>query len=163
MAESSSNDDILQQLKLGIIDFEISSSPVPSVSTHFPRSSRPFGPFTDAKPRLFARIGNLAGSCSPPLKKVERYSVRRVAGDGGCLFRALVKEMALNKGVPLSSREERENADDLRMAVGEIICVNGNERHQYEEALIAITVEEPLRRYCQRIRRPDFWGGEAEL
>ncbi|XP_075490720.1 reticulon-like protein B12 isoform X2 [Primulina tabacum] len=66
---------------------------------------------------------------------------------------------------PLTSLEERENAGlyDLWMAVEEIICVNGNERHQYEEALIAIIVEEPLRRYCQRIRRPDFWGGEAEL
>ncbi|XP_073311521.1 OVARIAN TUMOR DOMAIN-containing deubiquitinating enzyme 3 isoform X1 [Primulina huaijiensis] len=163
MAGRSSNDDILQQLRLGIIDFEISSSPVPSVSTHFPRSSSPSVAFTDATPRFFARIGNLAGSGSPALKKVERYSVRRVTGDGRCLFRALVKGMALNKDVPLSSQEERENADDLRMAVREIICDNGNERQQYEEALIAITVEEPLRRYCQRIRRPDFWGGEAEL
>lgn len=35
--------------------------------------------------------------------------------------------------------------DLLRMAVKEIICDNGNERRQYEEALIAITVEESLK------------------
>lgn len=40
-----------------------------------------------------------------------------------------------------------ENADELRMAVKEIICDNGREREKYEEALVAITVEESLKRY----------------
>ncbi|KAL3037938.1 hypothetical protein AAZX31_01G100800 [Glycine max] len=58
--------------------------------------------------------------------------------------------------------------DELRMAVKEAICENEGERKLYEEALIAITVDEPLKRvlycsYCQRIVRPDFWGGESEL
>ncbi|RVW15937.1 hypothetical protein CK203_083567 [Vitis vinifera] len=83
--------------------------------------------------------------------------------DGRCMFRALVKGMAFNKGIAISSREERDDADELRMAVKEIICGNGKERRQYEEALVAITVEESLKRYCQRIERPDFWGGESEL
>ena len=39
-----------------------------------------------------------------------------------------------------------KHADDLRMAVKEVICDNGKERRKYEEALIAITVEEPLER-----------------
>ena len=38
------------------------------------------------------------------------------------------------------------NSDLLRMAVKEVICDNGNERKQYEEALVAITVEESLKR-----------------
>lgn len=38
------------------------------------------------------------------------------------------------------------NTDELRMAVKEIICGNGKERHEYEEALVAITVEESLKR-----------------
>ncbi|KAJ9694888.1 hypothetical protein PVL29_010387 [Vitis rotundifolia] len=97
------------------------------------------------------------------MKKVQRYSVQKVSGDGRCMFRALVKGMAFNKGIALSSREERDDADELRMAVKEIICGNGKERRQYEEALVAITVEESLKRYCQRIERPDFWGGESEL
>lgn len=97
------------------------------------------------------------------MKKVERYSVQKVTGDGRCLFRALVKGMALNKGVSLNSRQERDDADELRMAVKEVICDNGSERQQFEEALIAITVDESLKRYCQRINRSDFWGGESEL
>ncbi|XP_078153663.1 OVARIAN TUMOR DOMAIN-containing deubiquitinating enzyme 3-like [Carex rostrata] len=53
--------------------------------------------------------------------------------------------------------------DDLRLAVKEVICDSSSERQNYEEALLAITIDEPLRGYCQRIRRPDFWGGESEL
>ncbi|ONL96351.1 Cysteine proteinases superfamily protein [Zea mays] len=53
--------------------------------------------------------------------------------------------------------------DDLRMAVKEIICDSETGRQEYEEAVIAITVEQSLKRYCQRIRRPDFWGGESEF
>ena len=41
----------------------------------------------------------------------------------------------------------RESTDELRMAVKEAICENGGERNLYEEALIAITVDEPLNRY----------------
>lgn len=37
-------------------------------------------------------------------------------------------------------------ADELRMAVKEVICENDEERRQYEEALIAITVDESLKR-----------------
>lgn len=39
-----------------------------------------------------------------------------------------------------------KNADDLRMAVKEVVCDNDKERRQYEEALVAITVDESLRR-----------------
>nr|ABF95145.1 OTU-like cysteine protease family protein, expressed [Oryza sativa Japonica Group] len=103
------------------------------------------------------------GGWSGALNKVEHYGVQRVTGDGRCMFRALVKGMAKNKGIPLTSREEVQDADDLRMAVKEVICDDETERQKYEEAVIAITVDESLRRYCHRIRRSDFWGGESEL
>ncbi|GFQ06632.1 otu domain-containing protein at3g57810 [Phtheirospermum japonicum] len=163
MACNSSNEAILQQLRQGIAKFELTSSPVASISSRYPRSPPPFASLVNATPRFFARIGHPADSVSPATKKIERYSVQKVTGDGRCLFRALVKGMALNKGMALGPREERESADELRMAVKEVICDNGKERQQYEEALVAITVEESLRRYCQHIGRPDFWGGEAEL
>ncbi|KAL0344489.1 UNVERIFIED_CONTAM: OVARIAN TUMOR DOMAIN-containing deubiquitinating enzyme 3 [Sesamum radiatum] len=185
-----SNEAILQQLRHGIANFEIASSPVPSVSSQCFRGPLPLAPSASVTPRFFARIGPSLGASSPAMKKVERYSVQKVTGDGRCLFRALVKGMAVNKGTALGPREERESAgpclaygylqlsyvilyemgtydelmaDELRMAVKEVICDNDKERLQYEEALVAITVDEPLRRYCQRIGRPDFWGGEAEL
>ncbi|PIN02239.1 hypothetical protein CDL12_25252 [Handroanthus impetiginosus] len=163
MAGDSSNEAILEQLRYGVANFEIASSPIPSVSSHCHRASLPFASLASVAPRFFSRIGPSGGPGSPAMKKVERYSVQKVTGDGRCLFRALVKGMALNKGMALSPREERESADELRMAVKEVICDDDKGRRQYEEALVAITVEEPLRRYCQRIGRPDFWGGEAEL
>ncbi|XP_051114024.1 OVARIAN TUMOR DOMAIN-containing deubiquitinating enzyme 3 isoform X2 [Andrographis paniculata] len=127
-------------------------------------SNNPF--FSSPGKRFFARIQlpeNAGAGLPAAMKKVERYSVQKVTGDGRCLFRALVKGMARNKGMALRPGEERENADELRMAVKEVICDNEKERLQHQEALVAITVEESLRRYCQRIGRPDFWGGEAEL
>lgn len=145
-----SNESILEELRNGQARFEVVESPMLLTN-----SSRNL---------FFARIAPNLGGKSHALKKVESYSVQRVTGDGRCMFRALVKGMALNKGHVLNSRQEREEADELRMAVKEVICdKNNNERRNYEEALIAITVEEPLKRYCQRIGRPDFWGGESEL
>lgn len=99
----------------------------------------------------------------PSMKRIEHFSVQKVRGDGRCMFRSLVKGMAAIKGLSLSPKEEQEDADELRMAVREALCGSEKERRLYEEALIAITVEESLNRYCQRIQHPDFWGGESEL
>ncbi|KAG5042661.1 hypothetical protein JHK87_006576 [Glycine soja] len=178
------NEDVLEQLRNGTAKFEVVSSPVPSVAAPPNRNTSLFG-IGNSSTVLFARIGSslilmsslslclLSGGHSPAMKKLEHFSVQKVTGDGRCLFRALVKGMAYNKGTTLNQREERENAefyhmtqlgtDELRMAVKEAICENEGERKLYEEALIAITVDEPIKRYCQRIVRPDFWGGESEL
>ncbi|KAJ0987855.1 hypothetical protein J5N97_006211 [Dioscorea zingiberensis] len=146
-SRAPSNDVLLQQLRDGTAVFELQ----PAISQS--PTSVPF----------FARIGPSLGAVSPAMKKVQRYSVRKVTGDGRCLFRALVKGMAHNKGISLGSGQERDDADELRMAVKEIICESDKDRLNYEEALVAITVEESLKRYCQRIERSDFWGGESEL
>lgn len=148
-----SNELLLRQLRDGTAKFELLNPNFPPAPPNL---------------RFFARIGSSSSSSSfarvsPALKKVENYSVQKVTGDGRCLFRALVKGMARNKGLSLSQRQERDDADELRMAVKEVICDDHNERVQYEEALIAITVEESLKRYCQRIQQSDFWGGESEL
>ncbi|KAH1265816.1 OTU domain-containing protein [Glycine max] len=106
------------------------------------------------------------GGHSPALKKLERFSVQKVTGDGWCLFRSLVSSLewlTIREQVSINVRREKMQIDELRMAVKEAICENEGERKLYEEALIAITVDEPLKRYCQRIVRPDFWGGESEL
>ncbi|XP_052881188.1 OVARIAN TUMOR DOMAIN-containing deubiquitinating enzyme 3 isoform X2 [Gossypium arboreum] len=163
MANKLCNETILEQLRHGTAKFELVSSPVSSISipslSHSLSTTFP----ADNSHRFFARIGASLGGGSAATKKVEQYSIHKVTGDGRCLFRALVKGMAFNKGIALSPREERDDADELRMAVKEILCDSVKDRQQYEEALIAITVEESLKRYCQRIQRPDFWGGESEL
>ncbi|XP_020691227.1 OTU domain-containing protein At3g57810 [Dendrobium catenatum] len=143
-----SNEALLQQLRDGSAKFELASLSILPL---------PYGP------RFFARIGSSLNGISPALKKVEHYSVQKVTGDGRCMFRALVKGMARNKGLKLNMNQETEDADELRMAVKEVMCDNGEERLQYEEALVAITIDESLKRYCQRIGRSGFWGGESEL
>lgn len=162
MEENSSNETILEQLRNGVAMFELVSTPVASISSYSPRPNRTISGHCNYKNNLFfARIGG--DGVSAAMKKVERYSVKKVNGDGRCLFRALVKGMAIHKGLSLNSREETDNADELRTAVKEIICGKDNERTEYAEALMAITVDESLKRYCQRIGRSDFWGGESEL
>ncbi|OMO73347.1 hypothetical protein CCACVL1_17320 [Corchorus capsularis] len=56
---------------------------------------------------------DVLGDGSPATKKAEHFSVNKVTGDGRCLFRALVKGMAFNKGVALSPREERDDAGEV--------------------------------------------------
>ncbi|GAB4833945.1 OVARIAN TUMOR DOMAIN-containing deubiquitinating enzyme 3 [Ancistrocladus abbreviatus] len=162
MAAKPFNDSILEQLRNGTAQFELVCSPVRPLfdsSTSAVKSKM----LLEGSSRFFARIGPQLGGASAAMKKMEHYAVQRVTGDGRCMFRALVKGMAMNKGITLSPHEEREDADDLRMAVKEVLCQDDKEQKSYEEALVAITVDEPLNRYCQRIGRADFWGGESEL
>ncbi|XVE62009.1 hypothetical protein DITRI_Ditri06bG0084400 [Diplodiscus trichospermus] len=163
MANKLFNENILEQIRHGIAKFELVPSPVSSIATSSVSHTFTTAFLGDNSNRFFARIGPSSGGGSRATKKVEQFSVQKVTGDGRCLFRALAKGMAFNKGMALSPREERNGADELRMAVKEVLCDSSNERLQYEEALVAITVEESLKRYCQRIQRPDFWGGESEL
>ncbi|KAL1210040.1 OVARIAN TUMOR DOMAIN-containing deubiquitinating enzyme 3 [Cardamine amara subsp. amara] len=159
------NNNILEQLRNGFARFELVSSPTCSVSDSISSTSLPasfLGATQGNSYVFFAKIGSSLNR-SPAAKKVEQYAVDRVKGDGRCLFRALVKGMAFNKGLTLNPRRERDDADELRMAVKEVICNDPKEREMYKEALVAITVDESLKRYCQRIGRHDFWGGESEL
>lgn len=48
--------------------------------------------------------------------------VRRILGDGKCMFRALARGMARNDGVVLSPEEETRDADMLRLAVRDVLC-----------------------------------------
>eukprot|EP00897_Mesotaenium_endlicherianum_P004144 jgi/Mesen1/3758/ME000205S03021 len=63
-----------------------------------------------APPRGGPAASGGGGATSAALKRVEHYSVRRITGDGRCMFRALVLGMAANQGLTLSQREEQEEA-----------------------------------------------------
>eukprot|EP00898_Chlorokybus_atmophyticus_P001220 jgi/Chlat1/2099/Chrsp17S02701 len=93
----------------------------------------------------------------------EHYQVVRVRGDGRCMFRAMVLGLAANKGQVVNSYDEEKDADELRIAVVDALCRNDKRRKDFEEAIMAVTVEEPLIKYCNRLIKPSFWGGEAEL
>ncbi|CAM6100808.1 unnamed protein product [Calypogeia fissa] len=167
-AEQSRSEVVLAQLAEGTAWFEFVET------LEFDPSTVPFASLSSAFSRVhkkktvspcFARIGGARqapDARSPALKKVEHFTIRQVAGDGRCMFRALVLGMAANKGASLNSFEEEQEADQLRLAVMDAIC-RGEKRQRYEEALIAITVEESIDRYCERIPSSRFWGGESEL
>ncbi|KAK3031368.1 hypothetical protein RJ639_036076 [Escallonia herrerae] len=153
MARKPCNETILEQLRHGRAKFELVSAPVTSISSHNTQRS-PTAFLSENTHLFFARIGSSFGGGSAALKNMERYSVQKVTGDGRC------KRHGFQQGYqPSPTRREKE----CRMAVKEAICDNEQERVPYEEALVAITVEESLKRYCQQIGRADFWGGESEL
>nr|DAD27885.1 TPA_asm: hypothetical protein HUJ06_029353 [Nelumbo nucifera] len=127
----------LQKLKQGVSVFELASSPITLISS-----------------MICPRYPSSLGGISPALKKVEHFSVQKVTGNGGCLFRAPVKGMAINKGITLTPRERRDDVDELRMVVKEVICYDDKERSQYEEALVAITVDESL---SNTLKNLIFW------
>ncbi|XP_011624711.1 OTU domain-containing protein At3g57810 isoform X1 [Amborella trichopoda] len=157
---NNASETLLNQLRSGKARFEIVDQfPHPLVEKPIARISSTLLNCS----RFFARIEFPLHGTTQATKKVEHHAIQKVTGDGRCLFRALVKGMAINKGLTLNPSDERDDADELRMAVKEIICTSNNERHLYEEALISITVEQSLKRYCQRIEHSDFWGGESEL
>uniref|UniRef100_A0A0D6R5W0 Ubiquitin thioesterase OTU n=1 Tax=Araucaria cunninghamii TaxID=56994 RepID=A0A0D6R5W0_ARACU len=163
----SLTETLVEEVRNGTASFAIVSGSVPRLPAFaFACISAAATSTANARQReslFFARMESPRQGTPPALKKIEHYAVQKVRGDGRCMFRSLVRGMAANKGISLTSREEEEDADELRMAVRESLCANDKERRAYEEALIAITVEESLKRYCQRIEYPDFWGGESEL
>lgn len=168
--QKSLTETLVDNLSNGSAAFEIVSSDVSlssKLALPFASISSVFNAFTATQSGIrslfFARMESPRRGTPPSMKKIEHFSVQKVRGDGRCMFRSLVKGMAAIKGLSLSPKEEQEDADELRMAVREALCGSEKERRLYEEALIAITVEESLNRYCQRIQHPDFWGGESEL
>ena len=96
----------------------------------------------------------------------KQMRIHRIRGDGRCMFRALAqgRSLAAGKGGLSPFKEERE-ADELRMAVHHALCKTkeGKQLPAAKDAVMAITLEESMPRYCERVQKPGFWGGEAEL
>ncbi|KAL9266727.1 UPF0161 protein-like protein [Drosera capensis] len=93
---------ILENLRTGTARFEF----IPSASTFL---GFPFSLSMCRNPRFFARIGASLEREEGAMKKVERFEMKRITGDGRCMFRALVIGMAANKGMSLTSHEERQD------------------------------------------------------
>ena len=90
--------------------------------------------------------------------------IRVIKGDGKCMFRALARGMARNKGVVLSPEDETRDADTLRLAVRDALCRSDERRRAFQEAVTSVEVAEGgLPKYCARLNDAGFWGGEVEL
>ncbi|EME30282.1 peptidase [Galdieria sulphuraria] len=88
-------------------------------------------------------------------RRLRKVSVK---GDGRCLFRAIAKCLAHNEGRALPERLEVADADALRKEAHKIICIE--QREKFEKSMI---IEGNLRRYCQELLKPSFYGGEPEI
>mgnify|MGYP002628193776 FL=1 len=90
--------------------------------------------------------------------------IRVIKGDGKCMFRALARGMARNKGVVLSPGDETRDADTLRLAVRDALCRSDERRRAFQEAVTSVEVAEGgIPKYCARLNDAGFWGGEVEL
>lgn len=64
-----------------------------------------------------------------------------------CIYKLVAKaSFSLNYCFSTNLPWWLEITDELRMAVKEVICENEEERPEYEAALVAITVDESLKR-----------------
>jgi len=90
--------------------------------------------------------------------------IRVIKGDGKCMFRALARGMARNKGVVLTPEDETRDADTLRLAVRDALCRSDERRRVFSEAVTSVEVAEGgIPKYCARLNDAGFWGGEVEL
>eukprot|EP00803_Ostreobium_quekettii_P011548 evm.model.scf_418.6 EVM.evm.TU.scf_418.6 scf_418:33840-36840(-) len=78
---------------------------------------------------------------------IEQLRVKRVRGDGRCLFRALAQGVARHKGIFLSPVKEEMEADNLRMAVREALCTTKEKRQPFRDVIKGIEqLEDPMPR-----------------
>lgn len=97
--------------------------------------------------------------------KIEKgLRIVQVKGDGRCLFRALAKGLTHKQGVHISGDREDYAADELRMAVHDALCRSDERAKSFDEVDYSIeNFDGGKNKYCVRLNRPDFWGGEVEI
>jgi hypothetical protein len=81
-----------------------------------------------------------------------------IKGDGRCMFRSISRSLAHAEKRPLSEKMETNDADYMRSACYQVICVD--RRDAFEKAKV---IEGDMRQYCQSMKSPNFYGGEPEL
>lgn len=82
----------------------------------------------------------------------------RVIGDGRCLFRAVVKAMALQSATKLDEERERREADALRERTWNAVCFE--RREEFSEMHV---IEGDYDTYIVKSRSTSFYGGYPEI
>eukprot|EP01025_Chloroclados_australasicus_P047917 TRINITY_DN5409_c0_g2_i4.p1 TRINITY_DN5409_c0_g2~~TRINITY_DN5409_c0_g2_i4.p1 ORF type:complete len:194 (-),score=13.09 TRINITY_DN5409_c0_g2_i4:217-798(-) len=86
-----------------------------------------------------------------------RFQVKKIEGDGACMFRALVQSNHyIQYGQFLNLDEESQQARDLRIKIVEELKKN-------REFIEPFLIEQPFDQYIQVMRMDHTWGGEPEL
>lgn len=123
-----------------------------SHSRHYGR----LGHYTLCKKR-YRRRSQKKGGLENELQK-NGFKRIRVIGDGRCLFRAMTKGMARESERNLTKREERQEADRLRMQTWDEVTFK--RRAEFTKACV---VEGDYDRYIEESRSNSFFGGYPEL
>ncbi|KAK9825332.1 hypothetical protein WJX74_010126 [Apatococcus lobatus] len=99
--------------------------------------------------------------------KGKNWRLYKVKPDGKCMFRALAQGLARHKGDFLATNSEEIEADQLKLAVSDILCENPARRNEFKDATYNVehggTGDASFTAYCRRIKSEGFWGGAAEL
>lgn len=74
------------------------------------------------------------------------------------MFRSISRSLAHVESRPLSEGLETEDADFLRRAAYQVICVD--KREAFEKSRV---IEGDMGRYCNSMKSSSFYGGEPEL
>jgi len=82
----------------------------------------------------------------------------RILGDGRCLFRAIARNLAAIEKRSLSQSSETKDADFLRSAAYQVICIE-----RKKEFASNMIIEGDINAYCASMKSPSFYGGEAEM
>jgi hypothetical protein len=106
-------------------------------------SAAPGGARRAAGAPLFALA---RAAAAPGVEDLRRVTV---TGDGRCLFRAIALGLARNQGRILRADSETLEADQLRLAVADVLCRGHKPRQAYGAAVLALEAEDTLKNYCE--------------
>ncbi len=99
--------------------------------------------------------------------KSKKWRLYKVKPDGKCMFRALAQGMSRHKGDFLNVDSEESEADQLKLAVSDVLCTDESRRREFSDATYNIehggSGDATFNAYCRRIQTDGFWGGAAEL
>ncbi|GLI60484.1 hypothetical protein VaNZ11_002643 [Volvox africanus] len=105
--------------------------------------------------------GNAMGASQQPPQSQQqvRFRLRRISGDGACMFRAIAQgaQMATH-GKAMSLESEEVAALNLRQAV---VRELRRRREEIEPFLPGIAAD--FDEYCRTMSNPMAWGGEPEM
>jgi len=95
--------------------------------------------------------------------RAESFRIMKMKQDGRCMFRAIAYGLNKNQGQVITDQEIEKEADELRLACRDALCRSKDRRKQFSDAVYALETEDTLPKYCQRMSKTDFWGGNVEL
>ena len=97
---------------------------------------------------VLTRAASLVADIADAGSESSVFKVHRIVGDGKCMFRATVRALAVNKGAFLSPAAEKDEAEALRIACYNALCMTSHRRRNFPDAEKQIRFGEGLGCVC---------------